>query len=129
MTLNLGGGIVLPCNLHMLEVADPPAGLKSLADIDWCNQLTFDLIQRVQKAETDLDRKMALNKLVVIDSTLDARMQQFMKIKDRQLKKKLIGQLLECNERTSHFIGLLRGVQDLSNISNEIIAKMNDLGN
>lgn len=63
---------------------------------------------------------------MVIDGTLDSRMQQFMKVKDRQLKKKLIAQLLECKQRSSIVIGQLRGMQDLGQLSNEVIAKLND---
>ena len=49
-----------------------------------------------------------------------------MKIKDRALKKKLSTNLMECKQRTSHVIGLLRGVQDLSYLSNSVIAQIND---
>lgn len=44
------------------------------------------------------------------------------------MKKKLITQLMDCKKRSSHVIGLLRGVQNLENLSNEVIAKLNDLG-
>lgn len=44
LTLSLGNGVVLSCNMHLLEMADPPAGLKSLADLDLINAETFNLI-------------------------------------------------------------------------------------
>ena len=80
----------------------------------------------IQTCETREDRQNALNQLVVIDGTLDSRYEQFMKVKDKPLKKKLVGQLMDCKQRSSHVIGLLRGLQDLSQLSNEVIAKLND---
>ena len=49
-----------------------------------------------------------------------------MKIKNRSLKKTLCSQLLDCKSRSSNVIGLLRQIQDLSKLPNEIIAKLND---
>lgn len=65
--------------------------------------------------------------LMTIDDNLNTYMEDFMKIRDRTLKKKLTAQLMECKARTSNVIGLLRGVQDLSYISNAVLAQINDM--
>ena len=50
-----------------------------------------------------------------------------MKIKDRALKKQLMTEISECRARSSNVIKELRSIQDLSKISNEVIAKLNDM--
>ena len=50
-----------------------------------------------------------------------------MKIKDRDLKKQLMGEISDCRARSSNVIKELRNIQDLSKISNEVIAKLNDM--
>jgi hypothetical protein len=51
---------------------------------------------------------------------------EFMKIKDRDLKKELQGKLQDCKVRTSKIINMLRQIQDLTHIPNDLIARMND---
>lgn len=49
-----------------------------------------------------------------------------MKIKNREDKKRLIGKLQECKSRTSNVISILRNHNFLGELSNDIIAKLND---
>ena len=109
MTLKMGN-VIIDCKPQLLFDTDPEPDMKAMADLDFINRKTFQLIQTIQKATTREDRANALAQLIVIDSTLDARYEQFMKIKNRSLKKTLCSQLLECKSRSSNVIGLLRQI-------------------
>ena len=109
-----------------MVIDDPPAAMKAMADLDFINSQTFKLIQKIQQATTKNDRTSAYENLKVIDGTLDAKMVDFMKIRDKDLKKELQAKLQECKTRTSKVIAMLRGIQDLSHIPNDLIARMND---
>lgn len=53
-----------------------------------------------------------------------------MKLKDKaqiRLKKELMGDVIECRTKMNQILGELRQMQDLSNISNAVIARLNDL--
>lgn len=50
-----------------------------------------------------------------------------MKIKDKSLKKSLMSQIQECKERSHTVISQLRDIQNLANLSNEVVAKLNNL--
>lgn len=50
-----------------------------------------------------------------------------MKIKDRESRKEIMTALLECRTRTTLVISELRSIQNLSQLSNEIIAKLNNV--
>ena len=54
-------------------------------------------------------------------------MTECMRIKDRELKKSLIGQIVESKNRSGSVLSELRKLTDLSHLSNETIAKLNDL--
>jgi hypothetical protein len=69
----------------------------------------------------------AFDKLKLLDRSLETKMSECMKIKDRDLKKSLIGQIIESKTRSGNVIGELRSFVDLSKLSNESIAKLNDL--
>jgi len=50
-----------------------------------------------------------------------------MKIREREAKKELIGDLIECRSRSNFVISELRQVKNLDNIPNEVIARLNDM--
>ena len=58
---------------------------------------------------------------------METKVMECMKIKDRVLKKQLMTEISECRARSSNVIKELRSIQDLSKISNEVIAKLNDM--
>jgi hypothetical protein len=120
------GGIEASAELSKMIIQEPPAALKAMADLDFINGQTFKLIQTIQQAATKGDRVAAYENLKVIDGTLDAKMVEFMKIKDKDLKKDLQAKLQECKTRTSKVIAMLRQIQDLTHIPNDLIARMND---
>jgi len=45
-------------------------------------------------------------------------MEEFMSIKDRQLKKTLMQSLQECKSRTSNVVSVLRGLTSLDHLNN-----------
>ena len=49
-----------------------------------------------------------------------------MKIKENDIRKKLIGQILEIRNMSQSTIGFLRN-SDLSHLDNDLIMKLNDL--
>ena len=69
----------------------------------------------------------AFDKLKLLDRSLETKMSECMRIKDRELKKSLIGQIVESKNRSGSVLSELRKLTDLSNLSNETIAKLNDL--
>lgn len=60
-----------------------------MAELELINKKTFELIQSIQSSNSKEARKAALNQLMAIDGNLDSRYEEFMKIRDRALKKKL----------------------------------------
>ena len=70
---------------------------------------------------------MALEKLKQIDRSLEVKVVEYMKIKNKELKKELMTQISECKSRSHNVIQELRNLTDLSNLSNVVIAKFNDL--
>jgi len=60
-----------------------------MAELELINKKTFELIQSIQSSNSNEARKAALNQLMAIDGNLDSRYEEFMKIRDRALKKKL----------------------------------------
>ena len=110
-----------------MEVQDPPDGLVKSAELQLLNRNIFDLIQQVQKAGDLADKKAALEKLKAIDRSLIAKHEEYMKVKDKVMRKELLGKIQECKERSHSVIAQLREVQNLGNLSNEVIAKLNNL--
>lgn len=64
--------------------------MKLNAEIQYINQQTFDLIQQIQNIGNKEEKVAALELLKVIDRSLDNKFEEFMKIKDRENRKKLI---------------------------------------
>ena len=111
----------------MVEAQDVPLVVRKKAEIEICNQQTFELIQQIQSQDVKVDKKQAFEKLQLINKSLDKKYEECFAIKERTIKKKLMGQLQECSTRTSQVISELRNVSDFSNMQNSLIAKMNDL--
>ena len=58
---------------------------------------------------------------------MDAKMEEFMKIKDRKLKKTLLQGIQESKQRTNGVITILRECNNLENLQNATIAQLNNL--
>lgn len=114
-------------NAVITKVEDVPIVLRKQAEIEVVNRQTFDLIQQIQSRDQKVDKQLAFEQLKAIDRSLTAKYEECMTIKERATKKRLMEALMECRKRTSGVISELRGVTNFSNISNQIIAKMNDL--
>jgi hypothetical protein len=111
-----------------MEVIDVPPALMKKAEIQQINNKTFELIQLIQAPHKNKEDKMqAFDKLKLLDRSLETKMSECMKIKDRDLKKSLIGQIVESKNRSGSVLTELRKLTDLSHLTNETIAKLNDL--
>ena len=62
-----------------------------------------------------------------INRNMDAKMEEFMKIKDRKLKKTLLQGIQESKQRTNGVITILRECNNLENLQNATIAQLNNL--
>ena len=91
-----------------MEVQDAPENLLRSAEMQLINKQIFDLIQKIQDAGQVADKNAALEKLKQIDRSLVAKHEEFMKIKDKVLKKSLLSQIQECKERSNSVISQLR---------------------
>jgi len=56
------------------------------------------------------DKKAALEKLKAIDRSLIAKHEEYMKVKDKVMRKELLGKIQECKERSHSVIAQLREV-------------------
>jgi hypothetical protein len=107
---------------------DAPESLKKKAEILQINNMTFELIQIIQANHKNREDKMqAYDRLKLLDRSLETKMTECMKIKDREQKKLLIAQIMESKTRSGSVLSELRKLADLSHLSNETIAKLNDL--
>jgi len=50
-----------------------------------------------------------------------------MKLKNKTLKKEIVTKIQECKSRCYNVIAELRNIADLTNLSNAVIAKLNEL--
>ena len=87
-----------------MEVQNPPEGLVKSAELQLINRNIFDLIQKVQKAGDLADKKDALEKLKAIDRSLIAKHEEYMKVRDKEFRKELLGKIQECKERSNGVI-------------------------
>ena len=127
IVLHLDNGHKVPGQMTLVEAQDVPPAVRKQAEIEICNQQTFELIQQIQSQDVQVNKKQAFEKLQLINKSLDTKYEECLAIKGRITRKKLMAQLQECRTRTSQVISELRGVSDFSNIQNSLIAKMNDL--
>ena len=98
------------------------------AELKLINKRTFDLIQTIQKGSGSKKDKMeAYSQIQEINRNMDAKLEQFMKIKDKNLKKTLLQGIYESKSRTNGIISILRDCHNLENLQNATIAQLNDL--
>ena len=110
---------VLPLNLDKTLVENPDEEIKIRACLQSSNKKIFDLIQNVQK-ETLNQRKQSFESLKVLDKDLDQFMETVQKIKNREVKREMMSQILDCK-----VIEVLRTCQT-QQITNIQIAQLND---
>lgn len=126
--LQLVGGIEVVDKHELVLNEEADEGQKRQAELQLINRRTFDLVQKIQKAGVPRKEKQeAYEEIQNINRNLDAKMEQFMAVKDRQLKKNLIQGVHECKARASGVVSVLRGLASLDHLNNETIAKLNDL--
>ena len=101
---------VLPLNLEKTLVENPDEGIKIKACLQLSNKKIFDLIQNVQK-ETLNERKKSFEDLKVLDKDLDQFMETVQKIKNREIKREMMSQILECKVKVAKVIEVLRTCQ------------------
>ena len=100
---------------------------KKKVEIEFINRQIFDIVQLIQRNISPEERNQALGKLELIGASLLLHFQEIMKIKDREVKKALHGDLLECRNRANFVLFELRQLKNLSFIPNDLIAKLNDM--
>lgn len=98
-----------------MEVIDVPPALLKKAEILQINNKTFELIQLIQASHKNKEDKMqAYDKLKLLDRSLETKMSECMKIRDREQKKALIAQIVESKTRSGSVLTELRKLADLS---------------
>ena len=115
---------VLPLNLDKTLVENPDEDIKIRACLQSSNKKIFDLIQNVQK-ETLNQRKQSFESLKVLDKDLDQFMETVQKIKNREVKREMMSQILDCKVKVAKVIEVLRTCQT-QQITNIQIAQLND---
>ena len=115
---------VLPLNLDKTLVENPDEEIKIRACLQHSNKKIFDLIQNVQK-ETIEKRKQSFESLKVLDKDLDQFMETVQKIKNREVKREMMSQILDCKVKVAKVIEVLRTCQT-QQITNIQIAQLND---
>ena len=101
---------VLPLNLDKTLVENPDEEIKIRACLQSSNKKIFDLIQNVQK-ETLNQRKQSFESLKVLDKDLDQFMETVQKIKNREVKREMMSQILDCKVKVAKVIEVLRTCQ------------------
>ena len=91
------------------------------------NHVTFDMIYKIQNQNENVDKQDALEKLEQIDRTLEMRVKDYFHLKERSIKKQLIKDLEDCRHRSKSVLNVLRDCDNLYNIQNHTIAKLNDV--
>ncbi len=115
---------VIPLNLDKTLVENPDEEIKIRACLQSSNKKIFDLIQNVQK-ETLNQRKQSFESLKVLDKDLDQFMETVQKIKNREVKREMMSQILDCKVKVAKVIEVLRTCQT-QQITNIQIAQLND---
>lgn len=115
---------VIPLNLDKTLVENPDEEIKIRACLQSSNKKIFDLIQNVQK-ETLNQRKLSFESLKVLDKDLDQFMETVQKIKNREVKREMMSQILDCKVKVAKVIEVLRTCQT-QQITNIQIAQLND---
>ena len=115
---------ILPLNIDKTLVENPDEEIKIRACLQQSNKKIFDLIQNVQK-ETIEQRKQSFESLKVLDKDLDQFMETVQKIKNREVKREMMSQILDCKVKVAKVIEVLRTCQT-QQITNIQIAQLND---
>ncbi len=105
-------------------VENPDETIRLKACLQLSNKKFFDLIQNVQK-ETLNQRKTSFEALKVLDRDIDQFMETVQKIKNREVKRELMDQILECKVKVAKVIEVIRSSQ-LQQMTNIQIAQLND---
>lgn len=91
VALEIEEGLLVVVDLELKHIEQPDVELKQQGEIEFYNQITFDLVQMVQ---TDFANKQmkdaALAKLEIIDSSLTAQNNVIMKIEEKEQRKQLM---------------------------------------
>lgn len=85
----------------------------------------FDIIQKLQ-AQTASERKKTYDVIKEMDTSVDTFSDICMKIKDKEIKSQLMEEVISCKKRICSVMSLLSKASN-ANISNEMIAQLNDL--
>jgi len=98
-------------------------------EIKLVNKRIFEIIQLIQNREAPVEEKKAcINQIEEIDLSLNDRFDKIMKMKgNKTLKGELLEEMKKCRESSRAVINALRGLNDFSNISNTVIAQLNNL--
>ena len=59
--------------MTLVEARDVPLVVRTKAEIEICNQQTFELIQQIQSQDVKVDKKQAFEKLQLINKSLDKK--------------------------------------------------------
>ena len=114
----------LSLQLEKTLVENPEHDVVLKARLQCANRQIFDLIQSVQNQDAQR-RKIAYEDLKNLDRDIDLYMEDAMKIKNREIKRELMDQALDCKRKVAKVIEILRGCLT-SSISNLQIAQLND---
>jgi len=127
VNLQLANGIKVQGKVQLMKVLEPPVGLLRQAEVGLLNKQTFELIQKIQNTSVKSTmKKEAFEQLMQLNRSLDFKVDDFMKIRNKDEKKALLTAVHECRTRSNYVISVLREAQSLDNLSNVTIAKLND---
>jgi hypothetical protein len=59
--------------MTLVEAQDVPLVVRKQAELEICNQQTFELIQQIQSQDVKVDKKQAFEKLQLINKSLDKK--------------------------------------------------------
>ena len=106
-------------------VENPTPEILAMASVRMINKLIFDTIQELQLPKRPRTNQEVYEYVITLDSELDVYAELAYKIKDRDIKKEILGEIQQCKEKTFNTLEVLRTTQ--GKIPNAQIAKLNDL--
>lgn len=95
------------------------------AQVRLINKLIFDSIQEVQAKVGARTNEEIQEYVKTLDQELDCHMESCFKIKDRDTKKEIMGEIQECKDKTFQVLQILR--ENSGRVNNSQIAQLNDL--
>lgn len=76
-------------------------------------------------------RQQIYEEMQAVNRSLDAKIDNYLKIQDRELKKKLLSKIQQCKMQTGFVLQILRDSQKKGILTieeeNELVAKLNDM--